>query len=159
MSNPEIINTIQKYAHEFQKDDIVIINWTYQHRFRWASYERDNYGNMLLGGKPKKPTLHWKRLGVHFFDQDSFHISKATHNEIVDNRTNPLYIEEIYDFQNMLDYLAKNTGFHVYYWSMEPTLIYNLEYEEKNDKKYIMSSEVPNGKDMFWVIKNTEVGI
>lgn len=153
MSNPEIMSTIQKNSIQFKKDDIVLVNWTYQHRFRWASYERDEYGKMTIGGKPQKPTLYWKRLGVHFFDHDSHHITKITHNEIVDNRTNPLYIEEIYDFQNMLDYLAKSVGFKVYYWSMEPTLIYNLNYEEKNDKKYILSSEVPNGKDMFWVIK------
>lgn len=153
MSNDEIIDTINSKSREFKKGDIVIINWTYTHRFRWATYERDINGNLLLDGVPKKPRFFWKRLGVSLNDHDLHYIDPKIQLSIAENKTHKLYLDQIYNYENILDYLSESVGFKLYYWSVDPTLIYNLDWEYKNKSKYILSDEVPSGKDFMWVIQ------
>ena len=52
---------------------------------------------------------------------------------------NRLYVEEIYDYENIIDTLAKSIGFNVYYWSVDNTVIQNLPPELLHQKKYILN--------------------
>lgn len=152
MSNSEIIDTINCHVKEFQKGDIVIINWTYTHRFRWATYLKDKNGNYIFEGSPRKKTAIWKRLGITLFDQDSIYINPKTQLDIAENNSNELYVQEIYNYENILDRLAESVGFKVFYWSADPYIINNLEYQFKKQPKYIYNLRVPHGKNFFWLI-------
>ena len=135
MSNPEIFQSICKESHKFKKDDIAIINWAFMDRFRWAT----NYLNLEgeqgydINGKP---IYCWKRLSSH--KEDGKIISESTRNEIALNRTHPLHLEEIYDFENIIDTLCKNIDCDVYYWTSDNSLIIPQEKEKLFQKKYIL---------------------
>jgi hypothetical protein len=130
-SNDETFQTICKQCVNFKKNDIVIINWTYMHRFRWAIPEIK---------KPYEPLIlpFWKRTGIANLPNDT-DISEHTRFDIAINRLNPLYVEEIYDYENIIDTLAKSIGFNVYYWSVDNTVIQNLPPELLHQKKYILN--------------------
>jgi hypothetical protein len=135
MSNPEIFQTICKESHKFKKNDIIIINWVYMDRFRWASNYLDLDGKQAYDIN-KKPIYYWKRLSSKV--EDGRDISESTRNEIAVNRTHPLHLEEIYDFENMIDTLCKNIGCDVYYWATDNWLIIPQEKEKLFQKKYIL---------------------
>lgn len=136
MGNYEIFQTICEHSDEFNKGDIVIINWTFMQRFRWVSVYKDENGEpTLLEGKP---TEYWARLSSN--PQKGFHIRESTREDIVMNRSNKLYREEIYNYEKIIDNLAKSIGFDVYYWSADSDLIFEQHSIGKYlQKKYILS--------------------
>ena len=129
-SNVEIFHTFCKHINEMKKDDIVIINWTFMHRFRWASYdERDGVINKF-----------W--MGLSCNPENGKYISESTREEIVLNREHPYYLDEINDYEILIDKLSSLIGFEVYYWSSIPELIYTLPNDKKLTRKYILSDIV-----------------
>ncbi len=140
MSNHEIFMTFCKHCRDFSKGDIVMINWTYMPRFRGASTERDNDGGIILNTR-SKPIPMWKRLGGGINPHDIVHIDKNTLRDIVLNRTDDLYLEEIYDYETLIEDYANAKGFDLYFWSAENSLIFNLPKEDQRKRKYILHDE------------------
>lgn len=135
MSNHEIFQSICKEAHKFKRDDIVIINWAYMDRFKWATNYVDNYGRQgyHIDGTP---IYYWKRLSSH--KEDGKILSESTRNEIALNRTHPLHVQEMYDYENIINALCKSIGCDVYYWSSDNFVIIPLPKEKLFQKKYIL---------------------
>ena len=140
MSNHEIFMTFCKHCSELRKGDILILNWTYMPRFRWASLEKDNDGEIMLDSR-SKPIQIWKRLGGGINPHDLLHIEKKTLRDIVLNRTEDLYQQEIYDYENLIEHFAKSVGFKFFFWSAENNLIFNLPRENQRKNKYILHEE------------------
>lgn len=120
--NDIIFNEICKHINEIKKGDVVIIGWSFIHRYKWA---------------PKGWT-RWLMLGAGPLNGNNL-LLNSTHDEIVLNRLNPLYIQEIYDRMNLIDYIANVVGFNVYYWSSEQNLIYDKLYDLRNNKKFLLT--------------------
>jgi hypothetical protein len=137
--NDLIFNEICKHINEIKKDDVVIIGWSYIHRYKWG-----------VDGSDK-----WQNLGVGPLIQN-LHISESTHEEIVLNRLNPLYLEEIYDRINLIDHISNVVGFSVYYWSSEPNFIYDKPYKLRDDKKFLLTDKILHHLDnhIFQIISN-----
>jgi hypothetical protein len=155
MGNQEIFQSICNHSDEFKKGDLVIINWTFMQRFRWVGIERNDLGVPML--RDGKVVEYWVRLSSN--PQKGFHIDENTRNDIAVNRTNKLYREEIYDYEKIIDTLAKAIGFDVYYWSADSDLIFEKNLTgEYPLKKYILSDIVAppdhsNGYIDFHIIK------
>lgn len=133
MSNSEIFQTICRHAHEFEKDDIVIINWTYPSRFRWATWSDDikNYRWVRLSGNPHDGTV----------------ISENTRNDIALQKILSPCIEEIYENENLIFEYSKSKGFKVFFWSADVDIINDLPKERLVNKKYILGNlinEIPS---------------
>ena len=128
-SNEEIFSIICNNVCNFQKGDIVIINWTFITRFRWI--HSNGLWETVHGGPASK-------------------ITEKTRKEILKNRFSPLYAELIYEYEKIIDRLAISVGFQVYYWSAENNLIYCLP--NKNQKKYIISELINSGETIFYEI-------
>ena len=111
--NDEIFSRVCNNIGLIQKNDILIINWTYITRFRWA----DNTWFKTIHGGPDPS------------------IKESTRKEILLNKLNPIWRNLIYEYEKIIDRLAETIGFDVYYWSADNNLIYNLS--EKNQRKYI----------------------
>lgn len=124
--NNQIFQEVCSHCNEFKSDDIVVIGWTFVDRYRWVDY-KNNVWEKHGSGHVNKP-----------------YISESTHEEIVFNRTHPFYVEEIYNFEKIIDELSFNKNFKVFYWSaVENTIITNIPTEKLREiKKYILSDQI-----------------
>lgn len=140
MGNHEIFLTICQYSDMFKKGDIVIINWAFMERFRWASVHKNNDGIIELIESDVKgvgrPQPYWKRLSSKI--EDGHHINENTRNDIALNRTDKLYIDEIYNYEKIIEVLCKNIECDVYFWSSDGNIIYTLPEDKLKNKKYIL---------------------
>lgn len=128
MSNTEIFQTLCRHSDEFEKGDIVIVNWTYPHRFRWAYYY-----------EPKK-LYQWRRLSTN--PEDGEHISESTREEIAVNKTLPPYIEEVYEQEKLIREYSKSKGFRLFFWSADIDIINNLSSEKLNSEYYLLHDKI-----------------
>jgi hypothetical protein len=128
MSNSEIFQSICRHSHTFEKDDIVIINWTYPNRFRWVYWCK------------QQRIYRWVRLGLN--PQDGSKILEETRNEISLNKTLPLYIDEVYEQEKLLVEFSKSKEFQLFFWSADIDIINNLPAEKLINRKYILHEEI-----------------
>ena len=137
--NDVIFTQICKHITEIKKGDVVIIGWTYIHRYRWAI----DFSNK------------WCNLGAGLLNNGD-PIMKSTHEEIISNRLHPLYIKEVYDKMNLIDHISNVVGFDVYYWSSDIDIIYEKPYKLRNDKKFLLTDKIKinnvNNDDLFQII-------
>ena len=160
-SNHETFHTICENSDLFKKDDIVIINWSYINRFRWASTLRDMNGNEVM--RMGKPINIWVRMGLNKSDHYQYVITESTQMEIaVKISEHPFYVDEIYNYEKIIDNLCKNVGCDVYYWSTDHKIINTLPNEILNQKKYIcnqyagnfeVNKDSPNGNYYFTIFR------
>ena len=135
--NNQIFQEICSHCDEFNGGDIVIVGWTFIDRYRWVDYENNT----------------WKKHGSGHINEN--YITKSTHEEIVYNRTHPFYIQEIYNYEKIIDELSFNKKFKVYYWSAaENNIITNIPTEKLREiKKYILSDEIhPDNNNLRQII-------
>lgn len=123
--NNEIFLTFCKNSSKFQKDDIVIVEWTFMERYRIAIGNGD---------------YDWIRVGPGELKNKSF--SQTTHDEIIINRMLRPYIVELYDYQVIMDTLAKSVGFKIYYWGFNENHIYNLPKEQLLQEKFLLCDKI-----------------
>jgi hypothetical protein len=128
MSNSEIFQKICKHSDEFEKDDIVIINWSYPSRFRWASCSDENN------------KCRWVRLGGA--PHDGTVISEDTRTDIALQKTLIPCIEEIYEHEKLIYEYSKSKKFEVFFWSADIDIINNLPSEKLIDRKYILHDKI-----------------
>jgi len=144
-SNHETFHTICQNCTSFKKGDIVIINWTYLHRFRWGSIFHDNDGNKVIDSMTGEPLYMWIRMGHTYFDHLKYHISESTQMEIALKQSeHPFYVDEIYNYEKIIENLCENIGCEVYYWSMDEKIINSLPKDKLNVKKYISNQYAGN---------------
>ena len=129
MSNTEIFQTFCRHSNEFERGDMVIINWTYTQRFRWAYY----YGG------PQK-LYQWKRLSAN--SEDGSIISESTRQDIAVNKTLLPYIEEVYEQEKLIKEFSKSKGFRLFFWSADIDVINNLPSEKLNNEYYLLHQEI-----------------
>jgi hypothetical protein len=144
-SNDETFHTICQKCDSFERGDIVIIQWTYNHRFRWASEFHDENGVKVINPVTGKSIPYWIRMGITIGEHCKFYIKESTQLEIAINRSEQeLYADEIYDFEKIIDLLCNKIGCEVYYWSMDEKIINSLPKEKLNQKKYICNQYIGN---------------
>ena len=138
-SNIQIFQDICENAHLFKKGDIVFVNWTYRDRFRWASIIKYSDGSYAHQDKDGNPLYSWRKLSSNNDNPSDFeHISRSTKDELVFNRSTNLYIDEVYNYENLIEQYANAKGFEVYFWSTDNDIIYSLPLEKYHQKKYIL---------------------
>jgi hypothetical protein len=128
MSNTEIFQTFCRHSDEIEIGDMVIINWTYPQRFRWAYY----YGPQNL--------YQWKRLSAN--PEDGTYISESTRQDIAVNKTLPPYIDEVYEQEKLITQFSKSKGFRLFFWSADIDIINNLPPEKLNNDLYLLHEEI-----------------
>jgi hypothetical protein len=65
-------------------------------------------------------------------------------------------LEEIYQYENLIEQFGKAMGFRLFFWSAENSLIFNLPREEQRQRKYLLHNEFEiTGSDhhFFEIIK------
>ncbi len=141
VGNQEIFSCFCKKVYEIEKGDMVIINWTFMERFRLSNALGDDW--IHVGPSKRK-------------DENYEVVSNDCLDMIFVNRTLKPYINEIYDYEKIIDRLSKEVGFDVYYWTIINELIYNQPIEILKQKKYLLNDKIENKFDNTFsiVIKN-----
>ena len=125
-SNPQIFENICKLSNEFKKNDIVIVQWTKNNRFRWA-------------GKTQ-----WIPLLPNNYHHSNFDISQITFEELLVSRSHKLHRDEIYSFQNIINSLSDAVGFQVFYFAMDDKLLLELP----KNYRHLLSEYFDYNKDI-----------
>jgi len=128
MSNPEIFQTICEHSNEFELNDIVIINWTYNHRFRWVVWDSDEM------------MYKWRRLSSN--KESNPIIPEIVREHVAINRTHSLQIQEIYNYQKLLIEYSKSKKFHLFFWSADVDIINDLPNDTFMDFRYLLHDEI-----------------
>jgi hypothetical protein len=119
IGNETIFENVCKMSPNFKKGDMVIIQWTENHRFRWPNPD-GHWVNQLSNWVNEIPTL-----------------SQITRDEIIVIRDHPLYRKELYNYHTLIEQLASSVGFDIYYWSMGENIITELP----KDKKFLLTDK------------------
>jgi hypothetical protein len=100
--NYSIFESFCKVSDKITSEDIVIIGWSHVLRFRL-------YSKML--NKLKSVNVWQTSKNV---DLD---ISQQTLDEVLVNRDNKLWKDEVYNWMKLINHLSKLVKFRLYYWS------------------------------------------
>ena len=146
VGNDTIFHTFCKHLHEIQTGDIVIINWTYNTRFKWAeTINNQNYWVNIT-------RMDLEDNSDNYRHNKLLTLSKQTIAETLTNRFNELYNDEIYDYEKIITELSQLNQYDVYFWSADSDLIYSQSDEIKNQRKYILGNKINTGECMFDLI-------
>jgi hypothetical protein len=132
--NYGIFQKICEHCDEFHENDIIIVQWTNVNRFR------------LPNSKNEWCTILTNSL------LDYNEMSKNTLEEVIVNRSNKLWYDEIYNYEKIIDKLCLLIKCKIFYWSYDSNLIYTLPDELKLQKKYILTDKIK--EDMYTLVKN-----
>jgi hypothetical protein len=137
--NQQIFQEVCKRCYEFEVNDIVIIEWTFLQRYRMALDDT------------------WLKLGPSKINNPRSPISEECHESIVLNRTLKPYVDELYDYENMVNRLSKSVGFNVFYWSIDNGMLYNVpNLHEKNH--YLLNDMIRDRHDNAFTVTNRNGG-
>lgn len=123
--NDLIFQMLCEHINEIKRGDVVIIQWTYMHRYMWVRYQRNE----------------WEHFGAGPLN-GADGITESTHEEICYNRIHPLYVQQIYERMKLIDTLSKSIGFDLYYWSGDCKIISPIDSENRKDKKFLMTNYI-----------------
>jgi hypothetical protein len=112
-SNYDIFEMLCKCVNQIQKDDIVIIGWTYLQRFRLVD-ETTNGFVTIRKNQFKEEHINNPAL------LNGIDINVV--NSILKNRTNTEWANEVYNWETAINLLAKLIGFKIVYWTFDSSL-------------------------------------
>jgi hypothetical protein len=122
IGNEQIFHNFCKHINEINENDTLIIGWTFLQRHRWVNLNKSQWVTVGVGSK------------------DDNIITKNTNDEIIINRTNSLYIQNVYDYEKIIDLYCECKKIDVYYWSGDKEIIYRQPKELLNNSKYLSNN-------------------
>jgi hypothetical protein len=121
--NDSIFNNICHLSCEFKKGDILIVEWTYMERFKWAM---DNNNSMIT----LLPS-NYKFVG-----------NDNVIEGVLINRTSKLWIGELFKKIKIINTLSESIGFDVFYWTIDKRIInYKMMMDIYLDKKWLLNDK------------------
>jgi hypothetical protein len=112
-SNYDIFDMVCKCIEQIKKDDVVIIGWGDVRRFRLV----DDATNRFVTIRPNQLIPEWinNPLFLNGINIDVI-------NSILQNRTNTEWLNEIYNWEIIINLFSKLIGFKIIYWTFDSTL-------------------------------------
>lgn len=125
--NQSIFEQFCIHSNEINENDVVIIEWSFNHRFRMAL--GNNWHNIILGA----PLIHFNEIGDIIFE----------------NRTNDLYVDEIFNFIKLINEFSKSKKFKIFYWFADEEMKKRLSKEITDIEKYICWEKSMRGEIIY----------
>lgn len=132
--NFSIFNNLCQASVDFQKGDMVIIEWTFMERFKWVDFD----GNKMITILPK---------------QIPENLNKDVIENILLNRTHKMWIEELFKYQILINKLSESIGFDVYYWTIDNRIVQNKFVTIRKDKRWLLSNKLYPNEDYSFIVK------
>lgn len=137
--NDSIFYEFCKHVNEINKGDLVIIGWTFVARYMWADIQAKKWIHMC-GERDTK-------------DDVSFETHMQIMERRMDEKTIPLFSDQIYMWINLINRVANSVGFTVKYWSSDGDIVYP-KYKESSCDGLIFPCEgltIKNVMTLFYV--------
>jgi hypothetical protein len=134
--NQQIFQEFCKNSNKFSQNDIIIIGWTFLERYRIALDDQT-----------------WLKLGPGKVNQN-IAISEDCHESLVINRTLKPYVDEIYNYEKLIDRFCESLSINVYYWTIINELIYNQPKDILHDRKYLINDLIKDQYDNVFTVSN-----
>jgi hypothetical protein len=134
--NQQIFQEFCKNSNKFSQNDIIIIGWTFLERYRIALDDQT-----------------WLKLGPGKVNQN-IAISEDCHESLVINRTLKPYVDEIYNYEKLIDRFCESLSINVYYWTIINELIYNQPNDILNNRKYLINDLIKDQYDNVFTVSN-----
>lgn len=122
VGNQSIFEQFCIHSDEIKENDIVIIGWSFVHRYRWARLDSDN----------------WFYVGAGPITDISLGQDNETHEKIIHNRTNDVYADEVFNYIKLIDVFSESKKFKVFYWFSDEKLTKKLNENTLNKKSFIL---------------------
>jgi hypothetical protein len=122
--NSSIFNNICHMCDEFKKGDVVIVEWSFMVRFKWAT----DWGMITI-----LPNQSPKSL-----------INENVAEEIIVNRYNKVWVDELFVMMKMLNKLSESIGFDIYYWTVDNEILNHKMKTIVNDQRWLLSDQIMN---------------
>ena len=124
LGNDAIFDEFCIQSDKIEKNDIVIIGWSYLNRFRFPKFIED---------------WKWENMSVY---SEPPPLSKRTIEQVGVSRDNILYEDELHNRETLIKSYAKLKGFKVYFW--------NAALPLKNENGYLLQNiERESNEDTF----------
>jgi hypothetical protein len=130
IGNDQIFHNFCKHVDEIKENDIVIIGWSFICRHRWLNTKNQQ----------------WMTIGVGTTDSEL--ISQRTNDEIYINRSHKPYINDVYDYEKIIDLYSECKNYKTYYWSGDKEIIYKQPKELLVNSKYIAHEFIRNDNEI-----------
>lgn len=114
--NQSIFEQFCIHCDEINENDVVIIEWSFIHRYRLAEH------------------FIWKHFSLGPLSQTNFN---EIHETIINNRTNSLYIDEIFNFIKLINEFSKSKKFKIFYWFADDKMRERISADIIDIEKYI----------------------
>ena len=133
--NFSIFNNICMASKDFQRGDIVIIEWTHMERFKWADHDT----NRITTITPNQIPIEYDKNVIE---------------SIFVNRTHVLWMEELFKYQILINKLADTIGLRVYYWTIDKKIV-EYKIDEINDinNRWLLSDTLKYDKPYQEIVK------
>jgi hypothetical protein len=112
--NQSIFEQFCIHCDDINENDVVIIEWSFIHRYRLAD------------------DIIWRN-----FSLGSLTNFNEFHNMIFVNRTNELYIDEIFNFIKLINEFSKSKKFKIFYWLADEEMKKRLSKDTINIENFI----------------------
>jgi len=112
--NQSIFEQFCIHCDDINENDVVIIEWSFIHRYRLAD------------------DIIWRN-----FSLGSLTNFNEFHNMIFVNRTNELYIDEIFNFIKLINEFSKSKKFKIFYWFADDDMRKRISANTDDIQKYI----------------------
>ena len=131
-SNYAIIKQFFKCVDKIKEGDIIIFGWTSIERFIVANYYINDFSHVL----PSQ--LNYEGTGL----------SNRTIEEILINRTNPLWLGEVVDWIKFINLYTSKSKINIFHWTSD-NRIFNKDSDFIDDKKFIVVKDEPKSTGMI----------
>jgi hypothetical protein len=120
-------NNICNNLDNFQKDDIVIVEWTMMERFRYVDDQVNSMRSIL-------PNLYMD------------YMSKETMENMLVNRTHELWIVELFKHQKIINKLCELIGMKLFYWTIDERIVKYKLKDNTNNGDYLILDQIQSCK-------------
>jgi hypothetical protein len=128
--NDYIFQSFCDHLDELKSNDIVIIEWTYNERFKWADDDFNEWVHLSYGS-------------------DAPDISLITSKEIAINRGSPLYIKDLLNYEKTINKISKYIGFRVFYWCADYKIAFDLQNLTMDKSQYLNFNYINSEETIF----------
>ena len=132
--NTSIRNSISHFSDQYKEGDILVIEWTFMTRFRLY----DEQGGIMRS----YVTNTEAPVGL-----------ESVFDTIVINRSHPFWIDELFMNMKIINELAKAKKFHVFYWTIDNSILRHKLDEIKHDKRWLLNDMVEHDRTYHDLIK------